>query len=219
MTINYSPAWSSPWSGNTQQQSATWARPSPSASSGSSVPSGGLSGSTVLAAGGAAIQALGAYYSAKSAKASLRSQALSLDYQAFAANQNARAAEREARDVFRVAAAEVGRMTLAAGQQIAQEQTGQAARGIQAGVGSAAETLASSRLVLEMDKLAMHSNAVRAAGSARMQAQNFRNESLLARTSARNSRITAGSIKPLMVAAGSLLGGAGQVAGSYYSGR
>lgn len=217
--ISYSPAWSSPWQTNNSQQSATWARPSPAAGGASSSSSGGISGSTVLAAGGAAIQALGAYYSAKAAKSQLRSQALSLDFQAYVANQNARAAEREARDVFRAAAAETGRITLAAGQQISQEQTGQAARGIQAGVGSAAETLASSRLVLEMDKLAIRSNAVRAANAARTQGQNFRNESLLARTSARNARITAGSIKPLMVAAGSLLGGAGQVAGSYYAGR
>ncbi len=212
MAINYSPAWSSPWSSQGQQQSATWQRPSTAPGGGSSAPSGGISGSTVLAAGGAAIQALGAYYSAKAAKAQLRSQALSLDYQAFVANVNARAAEREARDVLRAASNEVGRMTMAMGQQIAIEQTGQAARGIAAGVGSAAETLASSRLVKELDKLAIKRGAIRQAGAARTAAQNFRNESLLTSVSARNARITAGSIKPLMVAAGSILGGAGQVA-------
>lgn len=198
--------WNMPWAYGRQAPAA------PAAPGGS----GGLAtfafGLGLIGAGNSAI---GAYYGAMNDKAGLKSQALSAEYEAQVENHNARNAERDAQAVLRAAEREAGTMTLRYGQEKGARRAALAARGVDAGTGSAAEELASTELAKQQDVLTFNANAVRAAEASRMRGVDASNRAMLLRTSARNLRGTARSIKPGVGAASSLLTSAGQVAGGY----
>ena len=164
---------------------------------------------------GAGLQAIGNYYAAQSQKSQLKSQALAADFQQSMSALNARAAEEEAQAITEAGNREQSRIAAQYGQVKAGERAATAARGIKAGVGSAAEVQASIELAKQIDVFTVNSNAVRAANAARTQATNERNRSLLAGTSAANLRDTAGSIDPYAAVAGSLLGSASGISSQY----
>lgn len=153
--------------------------------------------------GGAASSAIGSYYSAKTQKINLQTQA-------YVADTNARIAELGAQSALNQGQQQVGALTLKAGQLKSSQRAAMAANGIDLGVGNAAEIQASTDVMKEIDANTLTANAVRSAWGYRTQAVNFENEAL-------TKRATAGAISPFGSAAGSLLGSAASVAGSWYS--
>lgn len=156
-----------------------------------------------LSASGAVSGAVGSYWSAKNNQ-------ITLEGQAALADTNARIAELGAQQELFRGQQEVARLTMAAGQLKGRQRVALAANGVDLGVGSAAELQASSDLMKEIDKNTAHANAVRSAWGYRTQGINYQAE-------ATAKRGAAGGISPGLTAFGSLLGSAGQVAGSWYS--
>ena len=152
--------------------------------------------------GGAATSAVGSYFSAATQKENLRAQAAM-------AEVNARIAEMGAQSALRSGQYEVGRLTLQAGQLKGRQRAALAGSGVVMGEGSAREVQASTDVMKDIDKNALLANAVSQAWGHRMHGVNYQNEAIYARANAKG-------INPLMQAGTSLLGGASQVAASWY---
>lgn len=148
---------------------------------------------------------LGAYFSAESAKNNLK-------FQSDMAALNARMAENTAQSIMQAGEKAIGQQTLRAGKVKSAQRASQAARGIVAGEGNAAEEVATTDLMKETDSLTINANAVRQAWAARTQAVNAQNESLLKGT-------TADSINPFAAAGTSLINSATSVASSWYQSK
>lgn len=177
---------------------------------------GGLEGfGNIMGIAGAAVQAIGAFYQAKNQQFQLESEALSLDFQQSIANINARAAELDAQAILEAGRRERALTTLQAGAAKSAQLVGIASRGVQAGVGSAAEIQASSEFAKLVDAYTIDANAFRAATAARRTAVNERTRADLAGVSASNLRLTKGSLRPGVIGASSLLGSAGGVARNF----
>lgn len=155
-----------------------------------------------LMIGGMLSNMIGGFYSAKAQKYQLQTQAIMAD-------TNARIAEMGAQSALMQGEREVGNLTMKAGQLKSTQRAAMAANGIDLGVGNAAETIASTDIMKEIDKNTTMANAIRSAWGYRMQGTNFQNEALTARN-------TAGAISPWMSATSSLLGGASNVASNWY---
>lgn len=155
-----------------------------------------------LQAAGMAMGAVGSFYSAKMAKQQLA-------FEAGMADINARLSETSARQELHRGQAEVGKLTMAAGQLKARQRTAFGANGVVMGEGSAAEIAASAEIMKEIDKNTIEANAVRSAWGYRTQGVNYQSEAVA-------KRGTSSSISPFGAAAGSLLSSAGQVASSWY---
>lgn len=160
----------------------------------------------VAAAIQAASAAIGGYYAAQSRRSELRQAALSFDFEAFTSDLNARSAEKDALSVLAAGQRDVGQYTMEAGQARASVAVSQAAGGIQAGVGSAAEVMASMDLKKEIDTMTIKSNAVRQAAALRIRAQDLRTSAEFSRVSAANARDMRRSINPYAMAGASILG-------------
>lgn len=177
-----------------------------SGGSGGSSGSGGLGGignaAIALQIGGMLSGMFGSFFSAKAQKYQLQTQAIMAD-------TNARIAEMGAESALMQGEREVGNLTMRAGQLKSTQRAAMAANGIDLGVGNAAETLASTDIMKEVDANTTMANAIRSAWGYRMQGTNFQNEALTARN-------TAGAISPWMAGATSLIGGAGNVASNWY---
>lgn len=152
---------------------------------------------------GVASGAVGSYWSAKNTKITLEGQAALSDV-------NARIAELGAEQELIKGQQEVGQVTMRAGQLKSSQRAAMAANGIDLGEGNAAEIQASTDIMKEIDKNTVEANAVRSAWGYRTNALNYQNDAMVKRGSA-------GGISPGMSAFGSLIGSAGQVAGTWYS--
>ncbi len=169
----------------------------------------------ILQAGGVLNSAVGSFYAAKSQRYQLKSQASAVEFQADMARLNARAAAAEADRAMMAGQRQIGQYTMQAGAQKAQNIASLAARGITAGVGSAAEAMVTADVLKEIDAMTINANAVRQAEALRVQRVNYLTQAMMGDVTARNIRTTAGTIVPGYAAASSLLGGAGNVASSY----
>lgn len=165
----------------------------------------------LLQVAGAGMSAVGSFYQAKSQQHSLRGQANAADYNASIQDIAARQAGVEADSVREAGQKQIGQYTMRAGQIKAGTKASLAARGIQAGVGSAAEIMQSQDLIKEIDVLAINSNAVRASEALKTQRVNAMNQAMLSRVSAQNLRAQAKSINPWLGVATSLLGSAANI--------
>lgn len=154
---------------------------------------------------GAVNSTIGTYYSAKS-------QASALEHQAAMAEINARISETGAQSALLAGQKQVGQLTLKVGKLRSAQKTALAANGVVLGEGNAAELIASTDILKEIDANQIMANAVQQAWGYRTQAVNFTNQAL-------TQAATASSISPMGMAAGSLLGGAGTVAAGWYSFR
>lgn len=150
--------------------------------------------SMYLQAGGAASSAVGAYYSAQNQR-----------HQGRMAKINARVAELGAESAMMQGAEQIAQLTREAGQLKARQRVSMAANGIDMGEGSAAEILASTDLMKELDAQTLKANAVRTAWGYRTEAMNLRNQGR-----------ALSSVNPFAAAGGTLLGSASQVAASWY---
>jgi len=169
----------------------------------------------VMAIAGMLTGSIGSFYQAKTDQYELKTQAGHFDFAAGVADINARSADRDASLILRAGRREKAIATLRHGALKAGEQVDVAARGVDVGSASASELLASRELAKDLDALAIDENTHRATSAARRRAVDFRNEALFARVSAQNLRRSAGTIKPGLQAATSLIGGAGQLAGMF----
>jgi len=160
---------------------------------------------------GAANSAIGTFYQAKSAQNQLKSQALNQQFQSEMSAINAKSAEFGAQQSLLSSERQIGRYTMAAGQAKSSAKASMAARGIQGGVGSAAEVVGSMDLIKEIDRMTMSANSVRQAEAIRNQAMNYRNQSVMSGLSADNLNTTAGTISPGMGLGTSLLTSAADI--------
>lgn len=152
--------------------------------------------------GGMFTSAVGSYYNAASQKALLEARAS-------VSESNARIGEIGAQSAIAQGQSQYGQYTQRAGQSKSSRKASMAARGIDLGEGSSAETLASEDFVKEIDAFTISANADRAAMAHRSQASN---DSIDAMT----GRASSSGISPGGAAFSSLLGNAGQVASSWY---
>lgn len=168
---------------------------------------------------GALTSAAGSFFSAQSSKSELKSQALSQEFEASQSARAARAAEQEAQSIKESARYDVAAVTAKAGADKASLRAQRGGSGVLIGVGSASEAQVSIDLVKEIDVLNIRTNAARAAGAARTQAQAASTNSKLASVSAQNLRGTARSISPFSGAASSLLTSATRIGSQWVTDR
>lgn len=173
----------------------------------------------MLAVFGAVNSAIGSYYQAKSAEYQFESQASNLAFQADMAQINQRRAEFQAYTIMEAGQRQIGAVTMRAGQVKGSAKASMAARGIQLGVGSAAETIATTDLMKEIDALTINTNRVRAAEETRMQAVNYGTQAAMLDVSAANALGSASTISPFGSAATSLLGSASNLSSAWYQNR
>lgn len=159
--------------------------------------------------------AFGTYYAAKSAQYEQRSQASSFAFQSDMAAINASRAEMTAQSIQEAGKSTIANYTLRAGQEKAGAIAEMAGHGVVLGQGSTRDVAASMDIEKDLNVLAINSNTVRQAWAAREQATNYRNESLLDRTSSVNARASANSISPTAGMVTSLIGSATQIAGQW----
>jgi len=169
----------------------------------------------VTAVLGGVNSAIGTYYAAKSAQYQEKSQASSFAFQGDMAAINASRAEMTAESIEEAGKSQVASYTLRAGQEKAGAVATMAGRGVALGVGSARDVAASMDIEKDLNVMAINSNTVRQAWAVREQGTNYKNESLLDRTSSVNALRTASSISPMGSTANSLLGSATQIAGQW----
>lgn len=179
-------------------------------SGGSAAPNSGMGNFMSMA--GPVMSILGAIQSGYGAFASARSVKSNLEFQSDMAAINARRAEKTAQSIMRAGEEAQGQISLKAGKVKSAQKVSQGARGVQVGVGSAAEEIATTDMMKETDMMTINANTVRQAWEARMGGTNYANESLLKGTSA-------DSINPYMSTAESLLTSATTVASSWYRDR
>lgn len=159
--------------------------------------------------------AYGAYRQAKDDIYKLDSHALSARYQQGMSLRNAEQAELMADVYMKQGHEQIAKRTLAAGREKSSQRTSAAARGVAVGSGSAGEIEDSIEAAKDADYLTINSNAVRAAGAAKMQAVMFKNKALMFGVEADNAKMMAGSINPSGRAFTSLLTGAANVSMAY----
>lgn len=145
----------------------------------------------------------GAYNSAVSDRAGLRHQA-AID------RINAGIADLGARSEMEQGQYQVARLTRDAGNIKSRQRVAMAANGVDLTEGSAAEVLASTDVLKEIDKSQIEANAIRSAWGYRTEALNLRSRAAMADT-------TADNISPTTAAFTSLLGSAGSVAQGWYN--
>lgn len=169
----------------------------------------------ILSVAGVLNNAIGSFYAAKNERYQLKSQQLALEFQQTVSNMNARRFETEAQGTMLAGQRQVGQYTMRAGAQKAAGKASFAARGVEAGVGSTAEVMATAETVKQIDAMTINANTVYAAEAQRAQATQARIQAMAAGVSARNLGVTRGAIRPGLMAGTSLLSGAGQVASSW----
>jgi hypothetical protein len=169
--------------------------------------------------GGAVTGAIGTYYAAQAQKDQYAMQASTMRFQSELSQLNAQQAEFTAQQILRVGQQRQGQIGLRAGKIKSSQRASMAARGIDLGVGSAVETIATTDLMKEIDMLTTNAETVRSSEAARLQKQNFMNQAAMQQLSASNLDISAGSINPGLMAGASLLGSAGSVANAWFQDR
>jgi hypothetical protein len=160
-------------------------------------------------AAGVFLQGLGMLSSANAAKASAESTQTQLNFQANLADINARINETQAQQTLLTGQREEQKSRIATANLKGTQRASLAANGVDLGVGSAAQILTSTDVMGEIDAETIQSNAIKSAWGYRTQGANQTAQ-------ATSSRAAAGAISPDSAFTSTLLGGAGQVASSWY---
>lgn len=197
--------------GNEYSPRPSWAAPSEGTTFQGTLMTAGLVTSTF----GAINTAIGSYFAAENQKNQMKMQAQNQKFASQMAAINAQASEFSAQTSMQAGQQAIARYTMGAGQARASAVATMAARGIQGGVGSTKEVLASMDLVNKIDQLTMNSNMVRQAEAYRMQAMNYTTQSEMANLSAQNLRSSADTISPGLQSYSSLLGSAADISQSW----
>lgn len=162
-----------------------------------------------LAITAVALQGAGMVSGAITAYGSSKAQRSSLQFQAEMGEINARMSELSAKQALLAGERDEQKVRMATGQVKAGQRVALAANGIDMTSPTAQAQLATTDVLGEIDAITVQENAIRSAWGYRTQAVNARTEAAVARGAA-------DGINPGAAAATSLLGGAGQVAGSWY---
>lgn len=157
-------------------------------------------------------QGMGVLQSASSARTAAASQKLQLETQAEIDDINAGLSETQAQQTLLAGQREVQKSQLNTARVKGAQRAALAANGIDLGVGTALNLQNDTDIFGEIEANTIESNAVSAAWGYRTQASNQK-------VQAASSRGAAGAVNPDMAYTSSLIGGAGQVAGSWYSMR
>lgn len=165
----------------------------------------------IMQAVGAVHTGIGAYYGARAQKLTLKAQASALEYQQRMAQLNQRIVAREAVSEFQQAQKMIGQRTMQHGQAQAQARASMAARGIQAGVGSAGEIMASMEYAKQAESMAMNAQAVRQREDMMMQRTNVATQGIMAGAQAEGLRGMADAIMPIAHLMVGLTSSGGQV--------
>ncbi len=152
--------------------------------------------------GGAGYQAAGAYFATKS-------QQVAYGAAADIAEVNAKMAEVSAQSALNAGQKEQQTVLLKGAEIEAAQKAETGASNIAPDSSTAIERQASSELIAKNDAFTANANAVRQAWGYRMNATNYQNEALMART-------TAGALSPFSAFAGSLMSSASSIAMSRY---
>ena len=171
----------------------------------------------MMAIGGAINNIIGTYYSSKTQEYQFESAKLSYELQRDMSEINARMAENQAQAILLAGENQKGMVTLRAGKIKASQRASQAARGITLGVGSAAEEVATTDLMKEIDSMTINYNSTRAAIAARSQKVNYETSAAMAGVSAAGAGASASMVNPIANAGMSLIGGATSIAQSWYN--
>lgn len=193
----------------------TWSVPTSTQSGGDSgFPWGPMVGALGLSLGiyGAFTGATGASNAARQRQYELRAQALGYELSAKLAEMNARLVELQARYIVQAHRREAMVVGIKSGQAEGTARATMAARGVDLGVGSPAEVMATSDIMREIDLLTINTNMARDVAAKRMDAASYRAQGLMDSLSGRNLRGSAGLIDPGQAYRTSLLGSAGQMA-------
>jgi hypothetical protein len=174
---------------------------------------------SIFAIGGSITGTIGAYYSAQAQKDALQAQAAQMRFQRELSQLNAVQAEFSAQQIMRAGQQKQAQIGLRAGKIKSSQRASLAARGITLGVGNAAETIATTDIMKEIDMLTVNAETVRSAEATRMQRQNFMNQATMQEMSALNLETSAGTISPFGSAFTTMLGSAGSVANAWYQDR
>lgn len=151
----------------------------------------------------------GAGASAVGASNSAKAQQAGLNYQADVAANNAQIAEWQAQDAIRQGQVQEQQSRLQYAATKGTQRAALAANGVALDEGSAVDILASTDYMNEMDAATIQANAARSAWGYRTQGANYSDNATALRAGA-------GAVSPGSAAGLSLLGSAGQVAGSWY---
>ena len=166
-------------------------------------PSSWLIGAAVF---GQLSQAYSQFSAARMAGFEAKSQASSFGFRARMLQLDRRNAEQRAESILEQGQAEVSDVGLAGSQRRADIEVAGAARGVTAGVGSAAEVQVSEKLLEQIDAYHINLDSVRRANAVRTGATAAGNEAIIARASAANLRRSAKASSPESY----LVGGLGQ---------
>lgn len=156
-----------------------------------------------LQATGAAQGAIGSYYGARAQKAQLGAEADIADI-------NARLSEQQAQQALAAGQKQSQQSKMQTAQLKSTQRAQMAAGGVVLGEGSAGAIEAGTDVMGQIDANTIEANAIQSAWG-------YRGQAVQQQSEARMKRASAKAIKPGLTAATSLLGGAGQVAGTYYS--
>ncbi|MEA4838415.1 MAG: hypothetical protein VB101_09040 [Rhodospirillaceae bacterium] len=168
-------------------------------------------GTSAVAIAGMAMAAVGTAVSAYSAHASGQQAKAQGNYQAQIAKNNAEIATQNAKDTEAAGRAEEQRQRIANAQKLGAIRAEAGATGVDVGYGTALDTVADQTMIGEYDALTTRNNSQRQANSYYQQASNFMNDSSSYQTAASNA-----TLNGTLSAGGTLLSGAGKVAGSWY---
>jgi glucan-binding YG repeat protein len=157
-----------------------------------------------LAAASAATSAVGSMQQGRQQKKAAQAQAQ------VAAN-NAAIAEQNAKDAIVAGQQQEQQNRMEHNQRIGAMRAGAGASGIDVGAGSALDAVGDAAMMKEYDTLSIRDQAARQANNSYQQAADFTTQGNMATVAGKNAQSNG-----MWGAAGSLMSGAGQVAGSWY---
>lgn len=159
---------------------------------------------------GVALQGIGMLNSAFGARNAAESNKLSLGHQADIADINARMSESAAQSTLLSGQREEQKSRIATANLKGTQRANLAANGVDLGEGSAANILTTTDVMGEIDANTIQANAIQGAWGHRTQGENYKAQ-------ATTSRAASNAVNPDSAFTSSLIGGAGQVASSWYS--
>jgi len=155
------------------------------------------------------MQGVGVLSSANAAESGAKASQMQLRFNADIADINARMSESAAQSTLLAGQREEQKSRIATANLKGTQRASMAANGVDLGEGSAAQILTSTDVLGEIDANTIQSNAIRSAWG-------YRTQGASTKAQADSSRAAAGAISPSSAYTTSLIGGAGQVAGSWY---
>jgi hypothetical protein len=172
--------------------------------------------SVVSSIAGAIQAGIGTYYMQDALERNLKHQQVMLMFNKRMSDLNVQQAERSAQSILQAGQHEQVAVSMKAGKIKGAQRASQGARGIQMGVGNAAEEIATTDIMKEIDRLTINANSVRAAWGVRMQGINAGTQSVNYANAALAAGASAEGISPFMSMTTSLLNSGAQVASAWY---